>query len=392
MNKRKIIVALSAVAVLAVMVVGGSLLGEMKEEPEKKAAVQAKKYVRTTTVVYSDLKIEVETFGRVKTEESLELIPEVAGKMSQGRVPLKAGQRFKKGDLLFKIDNTEARLTLFSKKSNFLKDLAATLPDFKLDFKESYQTWLDYFNSIEIDNSIPELPSPKNSKEKTYLATKNIFSSYYSIKSDEARLRKYAYYAPFNGSITEVTLQNGSFVNPGNKIGKIIQTDKHEIKVSVDPADISWVDIGSEVTVFSEGEDKNWTGTVSRISDVINPNTQSIDVYVKIKKGEQSIYEGYYLKAKIPGRVVENSMEIPRNAVFNTNEVFVLKDSTLKVRQIKVHKINQQTIVMTGLQEGAQLVVEPLINAHNNMKAFNLETEEEEKGLVNGATVTTASN
>ena len=63
----------------------------------------------------------------------------------------------------------------------------------------------------------------------------------------------------------------------------------------------------------------------------------------------------------------------PENVLFNGNEVFIVQDTVLKVQKVDIHKINQETIVFTGLDEGADLVIEPLINAFNGMPVSKLE-------------------
>ncbi len=69
-------------------------------------------------------------------------------------------------------------------------------------------------------------------------------------------------------------------------------------------------------------------------------------------------------------------MVIPRNAIFNGTQVFVVADTLLKVRDIQIHKINPESVVFSGLGEGEDLVVEPLINAHNNMRVWKLSEKE----------------
>ncbi|MBL6448875.1 efflux RND transporter periplasmic adaptor subunit [Fulvivirga sp. 29W222] len=352
------------------------ILGGMKDPPKVETPVEVKKYVKTEPVAYKSIKTEIEAFGRVRTAESLDMIAEVSGRMSGGAVPLKEGQSFKKGTLLYKIDDTETRLNLQSQKSTFLKDLAAILPDIKIDFSDNYSAWENYFNSIDLNKSLPKLPEYKSNKEKTFLATKNIFSSFYSIKSAEAHLRKYRFYAPFNGTISIVNLQSGSYVNPGNNIGKLLRSDKLELRVDVATSDIDWIEIGSPARVVSESGHE-WSGMVTRIGEFVNQQTQSIDVFISIVAGKNRMYDGEYLKTIIPGKVVENGMIIPRSAIFNGNEVFVLNDSTLNVEQIDIHKMNAETAIFSGLKEQSDLVVEPLINAHNNMRAYKLESEKD---------------
>ena len=59
-------------------------------------------------------------------------------------------------------------------------------------------------------------------------------------------------------------------------------------------------------------------------------------------------------------------MEIPRNAVYNNNVVFVVVDGKLAKREINILKINETTLIFSCLGENTEIVVEPLINAVEN--------------------------
>ena len=66
-------------------------------------------------------------------------------------------------------------------------------------------------------------------------------------------------------------------------------------------------------------------------------------------------------------------MEIPRKAVFNQNEVFIVQDGLLGRREIMIEKINKDKIYFSGLEIGVDIVAEPLINASENTKVSILE-------------------
>jgi membrane fusion protein (multidrug efflux system) len=393
MKSRQLIVVIAVIAIIGGSVALAAILAGQKAPPEEKKIVASVRYVKTEPVKYSDVETSVVAFGRVETAQSLDLLSEVGGRMYEGKIRLKAGQNFRKGTLLFYIDDDEAALNLKSQKSNFLRDLAAILPDLKIDFDDSYETWQQYFQNVDIDKAIPELPDNSDEKEKTFLATKGIYSSYYSIKSAESRLKKHRYYAPFDGSISEVAMETGAFVNPGTRIGKIIRAGAHELKVSVETRDISWIQEGAEVKIYSDETQQYWDGQVLRISDFVNQNTQSVDVFLAIQANGQRIYDGQFLQAAIPARVIKDGMIMPRSAIYNRSEVFVLEDTLLKVRKVNVVRLEKESAIFTGLEEGDALVVEPLINAHNNMVAkkleqrdIDLERKSESQKLISGST------
>jgi len=367
MKKRQLIILGVALAILAGAGFLMKFLENQKKPPAQKKIAIGSKLVRTSTVAYQKIDTKISGFGRVFSAQPLDLMSEVSGRMD-AKIMLKGGTKFSAGQTLFGIDDTEARLSLQATKSSFMRDIALILPDFKIDFSASYEAWSAYFKNIDPNKPLADLPNPKNDKEKTYLATKNIFTNYYNIKRSESNLEKYSYKAPFSGTVVEVFLEDGSFVNPGAKIARIIRTDKLELKVPIETQDVQWISLGMPVEVSSEDGERTWKGNVTRIGDLVNPNTQAIDVFVSLNTNENRIYEGLYLKATMGGRSVDNAMEIPRAALFNERFVYILKDSSLQSTQVTIHKINQETVIISGIEQGLDVVVEPLGNVNSEMK------------------------
>ncbi|MBC6399874.1 MAG: HlyD family efflux transporter periplasmic adaptor subunit [Ekhidna sp.] len=365
--RRKLIISGSAFGIIAMAFVLAGFFASQKEAPEINKPPIVKKTVLTRPIVYDKLNTEIVTYGRVETAQALDLLSEVSGRMFHGNIELKEGQSFKKGTLLFYIDDEEVKLNLKAQKSNFLRDLAGILPDLKVDFTENFVPWQEYFNALDIEKTFEELPKTKSDKEKIFLATQGIYSAYYSIKSAEVNSEKYRYYAPFNGSLIQVNLQSGSFVNEGSNIGKIIRKGVHELKVAVETKDIPWIIPHSEVEIYSEETRQSWIGNVARISDYVNQNTQSVDVFIAIRPNGKRIYDGQFFQASIPLETITNGMIMPRSAIYNGDEVFIVQDSLLKVKRVKVLRLTDENAIFNGLEEGSDLVVEPLIGAYNNM-------------------------
>ena len=68
------------------------------------------------------------------------------------------------------------------------------------------------------------------------------------------------------------------------------------------------------------------------------------------------------MSARFNSQPVDSVMEIKRNAVFNSNEVFIIEEGHLQKRMIDIVKINEQTLLFRGLPEGTIVVNQPLIN------------------------------
>lgn len=335
----------------------------MKPDPPRIAPPAFTRLVQTQIISYNDLTSNFEVPGRMVSGRVVEVIAEVPGEILPGAAPLKKGQSFRQGDLLYKIYDEEQILTLKSAKSRFMNLLANALADIKFDYPESFDQMLAFFESIEIGQPVPDLPEVDDKALKIFLASRDILNQYYAIRMAEERLKKHYKYAPFNGTFMDVNLETGAIANPGSRIARIIKTDVLELEAPVEVGNVRWIKTGDPVTIYDETRTISWQGKVRRISEFVDPATQSVSVFVEINnQGEMSVLAGMFLIASFNSKIIQQTMEIPRQAVFNQNEVFVVVDSALRKKQINVQKINQNTLFFNGIDEGAEIVVEPLIN------------------------------
>jgi multidrug efflux pump subunit AcrA (membrane-fusion protein) len=169
-------------------------------------------------------------------------------------------------------------------------------------------------------------------------------------------------------------MEVGSVANPGSRIATMIRTDKLELAVPVEVDDIYWIEVGDPVSIMTEDAARTWNGQVVRKSDFVDPGTQSITVYVSVfPTAENPLFQGQYLKAYFETKKVENSMVIPRNAVFNNNQVYFVENERLKKSEVKILKHNQNTVLINGIPEGVFVVSEPLVNAREGSRVVILE-------------------
>ena len=341
----------------------------LRQDPPKPLPIVPTRSVVAQKVYYNTITSPVTGDGRVISTQEVMVSAEVRGKILEGDVPFKKGQQFKKDDVLIRIYDKDTAFTLKSRKSSFLQKIAGILPDIKVDYSGSHQNWMDFFRAIDIDTDLPDLPEVGSEQEKIFIASRSILTEYYSIKGDEINLKKHIIHAPFSGTFTDVFMEVGAIANPGGTLANIIRTDSLELEVPIETTDARWIEIGNLVEVISPDESTLWEGRVVRKSSFVDMTTQSMSVFVSLfPEKEKPLFEGQYLKAVFPGKANENVMEIPRNAVFNTNEVFTVEDGKLMKHTITVHKINEKTLIFSGLEEGIELVVEPLVNALENSR------------------------
>jgi multidrug efflux pump subunit AcrA (membrane-fusion protein) len=371
MNIRKALISIAVVIVVIILsVLLSNFFIDNKKLPETREKEEILLYVKAEPVLYKVNYAGISATGRLTSQHAVDLSAEVSGQVLQGNVHLKEGTTFKKGDLLVHIFDEEAKSNLKASKSRFLNGIAGILPDMKIDFPESYNKWINFFNSINIDKPLPGMPDIDSDKEKVFLASRNILNDYFTIQSAQIRLSKYNIYAPFVGTFTNVMMEVGSVVNPGSRIATMIKTDKMELEVPVRIEDIYWVNIGDDVVASTQDGLLSWNGKVVRKSDYVDPNSQSITVFVAIEPTKSKpLYQGQYLKAVFSEKNLDSSMEIPRNAIFNKELVYTVENGKLEIHKVDILKTNETSALISGLEPGTMVVVEPLVNAQKGTNA-----------------------
>jgi len=360
---RRIVIVGSMLLILLVAYGLMRFLIAQRDAPPVRRTVEARRYVRVEPVKYSRISAAVSERGRLSSIAEIDIVAEASGRIEAGEVMLKKGASFSKGDELFLVYPDEAILSLKARKSQYQNTLASIIPDLVIDFPESEEGFTAFFSSINVDEALPPMPEIEDDKLKIFLASRNVISEYYNIKRDELQLERRTVKAPFNGTYTEVYMELGAYTNAGGRVARAIQTDQLEMEVPVTSADAAWISLGDPVQVVSEARSLTWEGTVIRKGQFVDENTQSQSIFIRIKpNSKQPLLAGEYLTAIFPVRPIDGVMEIPRNSVFNSNEVFVVQQGRLAKKSIDVIKVNERTLIFKGIPEGDTLVVQQLIN------------------------------
>jgi membrane fusion protein, multidrug efflux system len=164
---------LTFIVVALIILLGGAaglsiLFVSMKPEPPRMPDNTLKRFVKTETVLYSDIVSPLAREGRMVSSNEVMLVAEASVKIQSGQAPLRKGTSFRKGQLMASIYSDEVELAIKARKSHYLTTLSMLLPDIKMDFPDKYETYLQFFNSIEMDKTLPELPEIKDEKLKIF--------------------------------------------------------------------------------------------------------------------------------------------------------------------------------------------------------------------------------
>ena len=367
MKNKTLIVVIAMMLIIGLGILLKVKFAGMKEAPKTQPQKERVLSVAVDTVHYSVVPSSVTATGRVLSSSEVPVVAEAAGRIEPGDVVLKTGAAFKKGDKLLTIYRDEAELALIASKSNFLKLLATSLPDIKVDFPEIYPQFEAFFNNVDLKAALPNLPQVDDVRFKTYISSQGILSAYYAIEQSELKLQRHTIVAPFDGVFFTVQYETGAYVNAGATVGKIIRTDEVEVEIPVEKNFASFITIGDTVQL-KRGERSNLvTGQVIRKAAFLDETTQSVSVFVRVVTGsDDPLLRGEYLYASFDGHLVEDGFELNRSAIFNFDEVFVVVNNRLKKATVNQLKVNNTTVIVNGLPEGSLVVNEPLVGVQEN--------------------------
>ena len=310
--------------------------------------------------------ITVKTSGNIVAKNQIEIYSEVTGIFEGSDHDFKPGSRFKKGQVLLRLNSDEHNANIGALKSNLINQITLFLPDLKLDYPDAFPAWESYVRDYDIVKPLKPLPLATSEKEKLFILGKGINVTYFNIENLQERLSKYVIRAPFNGIVTEALIHPGALVRNGQKLANFISTSIYELEVNVNVSYIDLLKIGKSVQLHNLERTKSWTGRVTRMNGLVDQSTQTIKVFIEV--AGKGLREGVYLEADIDVKQIENTFEVNRKLLFDQDKLFVVRDTILETVQITPVYYNESTVIVEGLTDGMQLVSGIISGGHRGMR------------------------
>ncbi|ANW95721.1 efflux transporter periplasmic adaptor subunit [Wenyingzhuangia fucanilytica] len=361
---RKTILSIIGILFIALSIFISKTLIDNKTKP-KPVAKKIVKTVFTDTIQNTTVPIVIQGNGSLKAKERIELYSEVQGVLKKGTHLFKTGQTYKKGNVLIKADDVEYYASVQSAKSNLYNIIASIMPDLRLDFPEIYPKWKKYLDNFNIESSTPSLPKIESEKENYFITGREIVKEYYNVKNLEQRLSKYSIKAPFNGVLTEALVTEGTLVRSGQKLGEFINPSIFEMEVSISKSYASILKTGKQVALTNLEKTEDYTGTITRVNGSINTATQTIAVFIEVENN--NLKEGLYLDANINAKSIDNAIEIDRNLLLESHEIFIIKDGMLNLMPVKPVHFSDTTVILQNVPNGTVILKSPIPGAYAGM-------------------------
>ena len=199
-----------------------------------------------------------------------------------------------------------------------------------------------------------------------------------AAKSAEESLEECRIKAPFNGTVSEVLVEQGIQVNPGTPILKLVDLSTIEVSIPVPEGEIGRIKIGQKALIDVPA--LNITGIEAHVElkgvTAASPSHTYKCTLVPEKK-QANLYPGMVCKVRLSEvsdslriRIPASSVEMDSNGRF----VWVVKDGIVGRSYVTVEGYQEQGVVISsGLEPGDQVIVKGASKVSTGMKVNSVE-------------------
>ncbi len=341
----------------------------------------------TMTVKKQDIDMSVKFSARLNGQADVTITPQVAGQLT--RIAVSEGQQVTKGQVLFVIDQRNARLDLEAAQAN-LQAAQAAENSAKLEY-DSNKNLFDkgIVSRYMLDNSLNSYKSAQAAVSQARAAV------------DRARvdLGFCTITSPVTGAIGEIPVRTGDQVAPGSVLTIVSGNTTMEAEFSVTEALVeAMVQSGMSNEekekyiaslppvkfVMKNGTEYPHEGRITSLTGVVNATTGSLTCKATFPNPDGNLYSG------IQGTVVmpyseEDVIVVPQSAVVRMQDksvVYQVKaDSTATAIDVTTEDVGngKDFIIRSGLKPGDKIVKVGANNVTEGQQVLFPEVKKSEK-------------
>jgi membrane fusion protein (multidrug efflux system) len=324
--------------------------------PSVQVAVQI---VKSSQAVYYD-----EYPAIISALQEVELRAQVNGYITA--IHFKEGERVKKGQKLYSIDQQQSEATY--------KQAQANLSVQEANLKRA-QKDVERYRELSKNDAIAQ--QQVDYAEATYAAAQQqVEAAKATVQSVQTNVRYSTIVAPFDGTIGISAVRLGASVSPGvTLLNTISSDDPIAADITVDQKEIyRFTQLLAKKTTAKDstfrlavgGEVYPAYGTLSIIDRAVDPQTGTLKMRITFPNPDHTLRAGMSATLRVLSTPAEASVLIPYKAITEQlGEFFVYVVDSTRVSQRKVlpgKQINRDIIIKEGLKEGETIVTEGVQN------------------------------
>lgn len=302
--------------ILVVLFIGSAVftakwLSDSRQQTKQIENKKSDVVVAVQTIQPKPYQMIIQTTGEVQARNTVEIIPEVSGRVVWVESNFFTGGSFLADAPLFKIDDED-----FIYEVDRLKaDVSEKRTSFQLahaDAKASLEEWETLYPNEEPPALVVKRPQLEQARAA-------LNASNAALKQAELDLLRTDFELPFNGRILESSIDVGQFVQQGQGYGSVYANNTLEVKASLRDDEVRWIAARENVPVILiadfKGKKHQFEGVVARIGSKLNDTTRFNEVIIQVTKGAEDVVPGLLVDVRIMGPELESVWEIPNDAM-----------------------------------------------------------------------------
>lgn len=396
-RKKKLILFLLVIGVIAVII-----FFNLQSQREKSIRVTVEKVGR------EDLVSVISASGEVKPKKNVNISAQIAGRVV--KLGVEEGQMVKSGDFLLKLESTQYEANADRDQAR-IQSLRADLirAEAVMNRDEGF-----YARQKKLfDAKLISMETLESAKANYEISKANYDAIIFQIKQAQASLqstldilKKTEYYAPIEGIITSLRVEEGETAlvgtmnNPGTILMTIADLSVMEVEVEVDETDVVSVKIGQSANVKIDAyPDENITGIVTEIgssalqSFAAADESRDFKVVVTLENPPADLKPGLSASSDIITAKKAGVLAVPIASLVLRDKkpdelddgkkqeegVFVVLENRVKFVPILKGIMGELMIeIRSGLEEGQDVVVGPYSALRLLKDGTLIKVEEEE--------------
>jgi len=192
--------------------------------------------------------------------------------------------------------------------------------------------------------------------------------------------------APISGSVNQVFIDKGQYLNPSSKIVEIIQTDRIKVKVGIPESDVNALRSVEDFDVKIDALDgKVFAAKKYYLSKTADPQGRLYNLDLVINNDSGAILPDMFTRVEIVKREKRETLSIPLYSAIslnNENIVYVVKDETVSSRKVEFGMQEGWMIeIVEGLEKGERVVIVGQRSVSNGQKVKVVQTVTDLKEL-----------
>jgi membrane fusion protein (multidrug efflux system) len=279
---------------------------------------------------------ELQALGTAVANESVSITSKASNLVMA--INFQDGQVVKRGQLLIKLDDAQARADL--------AEASAALTE----STSQYERARDLLSTRALSQSQYE------QLEATMKANQA------RVDAAQARLDDTVIRAPFDGRVGLRRVSVGSLINPGTVITTLDDTSVMKVDFAVPENQIGNLRSGLALTARTAAHpDRPLAGRIMTIDSRIDPTTRSVTVRALVPNDSDLLRPGMYVNVSL-AREEYDALVIPEQALVpeqSRQYVFVVEDDRVARREVQIGRRTPGSVeVVSGLAAGERIIVE----------------------------------